>query len=136
MGFFPAEGESNEHLTYFMGIYILNNKKRLSVQRENFNAFIMQCYSCQYKLDVVMPLSRQDTCAKCGRDLRCCMNCRLYREGVYNDCLEPQAERQIDKLKANFCGYFSPNQNLQSSSIHQANSQDEARIALENLFKK
>ena len=52
-------------------------------------------------------VGRRDACLQCGADLHCCRNCRFYAPGHHNDCLENQAERQVDKNAGNFCDYFS-----------------------------
>ena len=60
----------------------------------------------QNPIEINAPVGRAETCSKCGYDLRCCMNCRFYDPGSYNECREPQAERVIDKERSNFCDYF------------------------------
>ncbi len=51
-------------------------------------------------------VGRRDTCWSCGADLHCCLNCRFQDATQENQCLEPQAERQVDKTIGNFCEYF------------------------------
>jgi hypothetical protein len=33
--------------------------------------------------------------------------CKFFDSRVYNECTEPNAERVVDKEKANFCDYFT-----------------------------
>ena len=40
--------------------------------------------------------------------MHCCRNCRFYDPAYHNQCREPQAERQVDKERGNFCEYFDP----------------------------
>ena len=67
------------------------------------------CFNCQEAIELEQgtTISRQEECPKCGFNLRCCKMCRLYDPSLYNECREPQAERVVDKEKANFCDYFS-----------------------------
>ena len=65
----------------------------------------VQCFRC----GTAIPennLGRQDTCAKCGADTRCCRNCLHYDRSRNNECREEQAGRQVDKEKGNFCEWF------------------------------
>ena len=64
------------------------------------------CSFCGEKIEIIDKVSRTDVCPSCGRDLHTCIQCKFYDEGSYNQCREPQAERVIDKEKANFCEYF------------------------------
>jgi hypothetical protein len=50
-----------------------------------------------------------------------------------NECREPQADRVVEKEKANFCDYFKPNA---ASPGQVANSRDAMKAAAEALFKK
>ncbi len=58
--------------------------------------------------------------------------CLFYDRTAYNECRESQAERVVDKEKANFCSYFkiaAKNQVLNSDK-------NEVLSAAEALFKK
>ena len=94
----------------------------------------MQCVFCGEEIDPGERVSRQDVCPKCGRDLRCCRQCKFYDPGAYNACREVSADRIVDKERANFCDYFVP----RGSKGHGGSmgKVDEARKALEALFKK
>jgi len=52
-------------------------------------------------------IGRREMCPHCGADLHACLNCRFYDPGAYNACREPQAERGLEKERANFCDYFA-----------------------------
>ena len=75
---------------------------------------LIRCYKCQKEHEVPALISRQETCYKCHADLRCCKMCVHYDVTVYNDCHETQAERIVDKEKANFCSYFVLKDNINS----------------------
>lgn len=76
---------------------------------------IVRCYKCQFELELPIPLSRQEACYKCLADLRCCKMCIHFDLSVYNDCRENQAERIVEKEKANFCSYFELRDNINST---------------------
>ncbi len=90
------------------------------------------CHYCGAQLEARKPV-RTDTCASCKRDVKVCLNCTFYDEGVENKCREPQAEWVKEKDRANFCEYFrfSGKPGKPGSSREQA-----ARKKLDDLFKK
>lgn len=61
------------------------------------------------------------------------MNCAFYDAGAYNACREPQAERVLDKERANRCDYFAPAREGRSAAGAEKAKQ---KAALEALFKK
>ena len=93
----------------------------------------MKCTFCggSIRLDG-RKVSRNDTCPHCGRELRCCRQCKFYDTHAYNSCREVTAERIVDKERSNFCDYFVPTGSRQKS----VNKKEEAKRALEALFKK
>lgn len=92
----------------------------------------MNCAFCGEIINVKDRVNRASTCRKCGRDLRCCKQCKFYDPHAYNDCREVSAERVVDKERANFCEYFV----LKGSSKTNVNRTQDAKDALEALFKK
>ena len=66
------------------------------------------CFHCQalLKLEFEEPVSRREECHQCSSSIRCCKMCRFYDTSSYNECREPQADRIVDKEKANFCDFF------------------------------
>ncbi len=77
---------------------------------------------------------RTEPCAECGADLSCCHNCRFYSPGAPNDCAEPNAERVLDKEKANFCDYFEFAQGDAASGEGDTAAAD-GRQRFDDLFK-
>jgi hypothetical protein len=65
------------------------------------------CRRCGAAIEVVERIGRRDACLSCGTDLRCCRHCTFYEPTANNQCREPQAERQVDKERGNFCDWFS-----------------------------
>ena len=94
----------------------------------------MKCHFCGENVSIKEKVSRQDTCSHCNRDLRCCKQCNFYDPNAYNECREVQAERIVDKERANFCDYYVPRgTKVPSRGINRTR---EAKAALEALFKK
>lgn len=75
---------------------------------------------------------RGDSCAKCGRDTRTCKACEFFDPGSNNQCRESQADRVVDKERANFCDYFRPKSGIGSATA----SKDALKAAAEALFRK
>ena len=92
----------------------------------------MNCAFCGNKLIINKKVMRNDECPNCSRDLRCCRQCKFYDLHAYNDCKEVMAERVVDKERSNSCEYFVP----RGSSQEKASNEQDAKKALEALFKK
>ncbi len=92
------------------------------------------CFSCKKELATSEKAGRTETCPFCHADLHCCLNCRFYDSGAYNQCREPQAERVIAKDRSNFCDYFA----FRDAPAAEANkgSAQTKKNPLDNLFKK
>jgi hypothetical protein len=65
------------------------------------------CQKCEKEIAPDNFIGRQAQCPSCGANLHCCLNCTFYDKGAYNNCLEPQAERVLEKCRSNFCDFFS-----------------------------
>ena len=94
----------------------------------------VKCYSCgkNVSLGLKAQVMRSDTCPHCTADLHACKMCKDFDLSVYNECREPNAERIVDKEKANFCDFFSVNSQAES-----ANKVREVFVsAADALFKK
>jgi len=76
------------------------------MQQKGANPRMPVCHRCRQALEGSDVIGRNDVCPQCGADLRCCLNCRHFEPGAYNQCREPQAERVLDKERANFCDCF------------------------------
>jgi hypothetical protein len=90
------------------------------------------CHRCGRDIGEIERVGRRDTCLACGADQHCCRNCRFYEPGYHNDCREPQAERQVDKERGNFCDYFS----FATQSGAAGSRIDDARAKLGALFAR
>jgi hypothetical protein len=93
----------------------------------------MNCFHCGRQIEVIERVGFRDNCDACGRSLHACLNCGWYDPAYNNQCREPQAERVVDKDRANFCEYFSPVKVGASRHLPQP---DDIRSKLDALFKK
>lgn len=98
----------------------------------------MRCHACG-RVAAPAPGGRigiREVCEGCGADLHACRNCAHYDPSAYNECGETQAERVLDKDRANRCDWFAP---APDTGKDPGGSRDEsaaARAELEALFKK
>lgn len=94
---------------------------------------MLVCHHCGKSVETGETVGRRDDCPHCGWDLHVCYNCRHYDRSVYNECRETQAERVLEKGKANFCDFFSPSADKKTGGV---SKEDEAKSKLDSLFKK
>lgn len=90
-----------------------------------------RCWSCGQSL-LAADYAREGRCPSCGKAAYACRNCRFHAPGRANDCLEPVAERVIDKERPNFCDLFEP---AVRAAVPAAPAADNLRAAAEALFK-
>jgi predicted RNA-binding Zn-ribbon protein involved in translation (DUF1610 family) len=95
---------------------------------------LMICALCRKEITTDRHFSRKSVCPKCGGDLHICLNCRFFSESSHNKCLEPKAEFQRTRDRANFCDFFVFRQNPAASSSD--NEKEAARKKLDDLFRK
>ncbi len=93
---------------------------------------MIRCAFCNKEIEFEGRVSRSDTCHHCNRDLRCCLQCKFYDPGSYNECKEVSAERIVDKERGNFCDYFI----LRGTREMGPGRKGAAKQALEDLFKR
>ena len=89
------------------------------------------CYHCGSAL-TALDYGREDICRKCGKDSRTCRNCQFHDRSAHNECHETQADRVVEKEKANFCDYFKPSDRAGTNAV----SKDALKSAADSLFKK
>ena len=94
-----------------------------------------KCQNCGKELDLGInaQVSRNDDCPDCGYDLHICLNCKFYDLNSYNECRENQAERVLDKDKANFCDYFKFSEKINAKKKV---SKNDSLNKLNDIFKK
>lgn len=91
------------------------------------------CHHCKKEVQITDRVGRGDTCPFCNADAHCCLNCTFYDISAYNDCREPNAERVLDKDRANFCDYFEFAQDRKGGL---PSKELDAKAKLEALFTK
>ena len=94
----------------------------------------MVCALCKKALLSDTFFSRRSTCPSCGADLHICLNCRFFSETSHNKCLEPKAEFQRTRDRANFCDFFQFRQDQTAGSPEK--EKEAARKKLDDLFRK
>lgn len=92
------------------------------------------CALCKKEVQSDKYFSRKSSCPHCKGDLHVCLNCRFYSVSSHNKCIEPKAEFQRVRDKANFCDYFVFKEG--SSAGDSGKSQDGARKKFDDLFRK
>ena len=92
------------------------------------------CVLCKKEIEVDKYFSRKAVCPFCKGDLHICMNCRFYSETSHNKCLEPKAEFQRSRDKANFCDLFVFKEG--PSGPVSGTGKEDARKKFDDLFRK
>lgn len=92
------------------------------------------CIFCEKEVGVEKP-GRSESCPHCDASLHCCYQCHFYDPSAHNECHESQADRVLDKEKANFCDYFIFNPKA-AGKTHGKEKKEEVLKKLESLFKK
>lgn len=96
-----------------------------------------RCHHCSHPFGPDVR-GRAEECSGCRRDLHVCLNCEFYDRSAYNDCRESQAERVVEKDRANFCDYFRPADRAPApvGANTSTPGRSDVRSALDDLFKK
>jgi len=93
----------------------------------------MNCFHCAREITVTERVGFRDECPQCDRPLHVCLNCGFYDPAYNNQCRETQAERVVDKNRANFCEYFRPRTAAGAKPVSPGAN---PRATLDTLFKK
>jgi hypothetical protein len=101
---------------------------------EKKNVINIKCFNCKKDLNnlAYFKITRRETCYSCEADLHSCKMCEFYDTTSYNDCRESNADRIVEKEKANFCDYFSLNKNCEE----QGNAKEELMNKANSIFKE
>ena len=75
-------------------------------------------------------------CPKCGAELHACQQCTHFAPGRRFECTQPIPERIPDKRARNDCTFFAPRVTVEREASSGSRGPDDARRALDNLFKK
>jgi hypothetical protein len=93
----------------------------------------MNCFHCGREIETRERVGFRDSCLACDRPLHVCLNCGFYDAAYNNQCRETQAERVVDKDRANFCDYFVPRR---AGAPKVTSPGESARAKLDSLFRK
>lgn len=93
----------------------------------------LTCFSCGHKIELTDRVQYNATCDKCSSYLKCCLNCKFYDPGAYNQCHESSADRVTNKDKSNFCDFFEAGS---TSRFKENTRKDDSLKKLNDLFKK
>jgi len=96
---------------------------------------VMNCFHCGRAIEIKRQerVGFRDRCEGCDRPLHACFNCTFYDPAYNNQCRETQAERVVEKDRANFCEYFAPGNKGGAQKIDAAS---DARAKLDAMFRK
>ena len=92
----------------------------------------VQCFSCQKKIQVLLPVGRREECPHFGADVHVCLKCNLYDRSSYHECREPSSDLVKDKDRANYCDHFV----LRVGEGVAQKTSENLRAQAEALFKK
>jgi hypothetical protein len=103
----------------------------------------VRCAECGHDLSTLFEIQMDTRCPKCNADLHTCRNCRHFDTGSRFECSQSVKERMQKKGAANRCLLFTA-RTIVVKELSQAGQApvvpaarpDEARAALERLFKK
>lgn len=110
----------------------------------------VRCAECGQDLSTAFDVQMESRCPKCSADLHTCRNCRHFDTASRLECSQPIKERIGKKAVANACPLFTA-RTIVVKELGQASAAptatvpraapaarpaDEARAALERLFKK
>lgn len=91
-----------------------------------------KCVHCNFEVEIIDRVGRQDSCEKCGRDLHSCMQCRFYDRSAHNQCRETLSMYITDRERGNFCEFFEMGRDVSAEKV----AVDDAKKKLDALFKK
>lgn len=93
----------------------------------------MNCWKCGRTIETIERVGFRARCPSCDQPMHACLNCDFYDPAYNNQCRENQADRVVDKDRANFCEFFKPRK-IGPAPIAKPGSDTRAR--LDALFKK
>lgn len=90
----------------------------------------LSCFHCGRRMEFEERVGFRERCPGCDRPVHICLSCEFYDASYNNQCRETQAERVVDKERANFCEYFTASRR---ATVQRG---ADARSKLEEFFKK
>ncbi|MGV3774022.1 MAG: hypothetical protein ACO1QB_14065 [Verrucomicrobiales bacterium] len=99
-----------------------------------FAKFTKHCHNCGWAWEISGLPGRNDSCHKCGNDLKVCLNCVSYDPRVAHGCKDRRADPVAEKHMANFCEYFDMAKKEYKSKTTLNAREDSARDTLKKLL--
>ena len=108
----------------------------------------VRCAECGQDLSTAYEILMESKCPKCAADLHTCRNCRHFDTSARFECSQPIKQRVGKKAAANRCTLFTARTivvkelgqagaaPIAPTAGQEARATNEARTALEQLFKK
>lgn len=90
----------------------------------------MICWKCGKEINIT-GVFRDTECPLCKADLHSCKGCKFFSKGSHFDCRETVEDLVSDKERANFCEYFSANNQIKTDV---QKNQSDAKDAFNALF--
>jgi hypothetical protein len=81
------------------------------------------------------PIGSLSTCAKCGVDLRSCIQCVSFDPSARFECLQPLKARVSPKDGRNECPSFAPRLRVERETGSTPATESSAKSAFDSLFK-
>lgn len=92
----------------------------------------LSCFSCKKDLSFEAKPAFRSECPHCSSDIHVCKNCAHYDPKVYNECKETQADRILEKERANYCEFYT----VRVADYSELDEKAKLKAAAEALFKK
>lgn len=101
------------------------------------NREAVRCDSCGTELSIHFEIVVGSHCPKCVADLHTCRNCLHLDPSARFECARPIAARAESKTAGNACELFDARRlNVKETTFSTTRTPEDARKALEDLFKK
>ncbi|MGE3154843.1 MAG: hypothetical protein AB7G48_20230 [Nitrospiraceae bacterium] len=95
---------------------------------------VVRCADCGTPLPPLTDAGGQ--CPKCQAELHACQQCAHFAPGQRFECTQPIPERIADKRARNECTFFALRTTVERETSAGSGHPQDARRALDNLFKK
>ena len=92
------------------------------------------CWKCGLEYKLPGGPGRSETCARCGSDLKVCLNCLSYDSQVAQQCRDRRADPVAEKHLANYCEYFEMIPREYIAPKEDASRESKAREMLKKLL--
>ena len=92
------------------------------------------CHQCGAEWTLTGQPGRNETCLRCGADLRVCLNCVSYDPRAAQQCRDRRAEPVPEKHVGTFCEYFEFARRVWTPKEKDTSRESAARDRMKKLF--